>query len=108
MRQDARGFVWGDQAAFQFLFAELAPQQQASRSLPEFGPRLPLGAQYRPISPLDRRGHRDGNFASRSLHGGGVHAVLADGSVRFVADNIALATWRALLTIGTGETIADF
>src|SRR5262245_51886225 len=37
-----------------------------------------------------------GYRAARSRHSGGVNVVLADGSVRFVADSIALPTWRAL------------
>jgi prepilin-type N-terminal cleavage/methylation domain-containing protein/prepilin-type processing-associated H-X9-DG protein len=45
-------------------------------------------------------------FASR--HPGGLNFALADGSVRFVADAIDLATYRALATIRGGEVVADF
>jgi prepilin-type N-terminal cleavage/methylation domain-containing protein/prepilin-type processing-associated H-X9-DG protein len=41
--------------------------------------------------------------AARSKHTGGVNAALVDGSVRFVADGIDLATWRALGTRAGGE-----
>jgi prepilin-type processing-associated H-X9-DG protein len=37
--------------------------------------------------------------AARSYHTGGVNAIMADGSVHFIADNISLATWRALGTM---------
>jgi prepilin-type N-terminal cleavage/methylation domain-containing protein len=37
-------------------------------------------------------------FFARSFHAGGVQAVLADASVRFVADSIDTQTWRALGT----------
>jgi prepilin-type N-terminal cleavage/methylation domain-containing protein/prepilin-type processing-associated H-X9-DG protein len=41
--------------------------------------------------------------AARSFHPGGVNLLLCDGSVRFVRDSIALATWRALATRDGGE-----
>jgi prepilin-type N-terminal cleavage/methylation domain-containing protein/prepilin-type processing-associated H-X9-DG protein len=40
-----------------------------------------------------------------SKHSGGVNAAMGDGSVRFVQDNIALATWRAMGTINGGEVV---
>jgi prepilin-type N-terminal cleavage/methylation domain-containing protein/prepilin-type processing-associated H-X9-DG protein len=40
---------------------------------------------------------------SRSDHTGGVNALLMDGSVRFVANGISLATWRGLGTRAGGE-----
>lgn len=46
--------------------------------------------------------------AARSRHPGGVHIALADGSVRFVAQDIALTTWRAMGTIDGGETEVDY
>ncbi len=45
---------------------------------------------------------------ARSFHPGGVNTVMMDGSVRFVTDSIAQATWRALGTRSGGEVIADF
>jgi prepilin-type N-terminal cleavage/methylation domain-containing protein len=46
-------------------------------------------------------------LASRSRHEGGVQAALCDGSVRWVADTIALASWRALSTSQGAETLGD-
>ncbi len=43
----------------------------------------------------------------RSYHPGGVNAVLADGSVRFVADTIASPVWMALGTIAGGEVVGS-
>lgn len=51
------------------------------------------------------------NFAitsARSAHTGGVQVTLADGSVRFVSENIHLATWRALATRNGGELVGEF
>jgi len=46
--------------------------------------------------------------AARSLHTGGVHALLGDGSVRFVSSNIANTTWRNLGTISDGNVLSEF
>lgn len=43
-----------------------------------------------------------------SRHAGGVHILLADGSVRFVSQSINLATWRGLGTRRGGEVIGDY
>jgi prepilin-type processing-associated H-X9-DG protein len=43
----------------------------------------------------------------RSWHPGGVNLLLADGSVRFTKDSIALSLWRALATRASGEVISD-
>ena len=44
---------------------------------------------------------------ARSYHTGGVNALLMDGSVRFVSNTVALATWRALSTRAGGEVIGS-
>ena len=43
-----------------------------------------------------------------SLHVGGCHFMLGDGSVRFVSENIDLATYRNLSTIADGKTLGDW
>jgi prepilin-type processing-associated H-X9-DG protein len=43
---------------------------------------------------------------SRSYHPGGVNALLMDGSVRFVSNQIGLDVWRALATRAGGEVTA--
>jgi len=46
-----------------------------------------------------------GIVGARSNHPGGVHAGMADGSVRFVANGVRPAVWRALGTRAGGEVI---
>ncbi|MGE3806808.1 MAG: DUF1559 domain-containing protein [Gemmataceae bacterium] len=46
--------------------------------------------------------------AARSNHPGGVNAAMADGSVRFVTDNIDAATWIGLGSIDGGEVLGDY
>ena len=52
-----------------------------------------------------------GNRASqttRSKHPGGVQVAMADGSVRFIQDNIAIDTWRRLLAQGDGQVVGEY
>ena len=42
--------------------------------------------------------------AARSNHSGGVNVMLADGSLRFVGDEVEADVWSALATIAGGET----
>jgi prepilin-type processing-associated H-X9-DG protein len=41
------------------------------------------------------------------FHGGGVNALLADGSVRFIRQSISVQTFAALVTRNGGETVVD-
>jgi prepilin-type N-terminal cleavage/methylation domain-containing protein/prepilin-type processing-associated H-X9-DG protein len=47
-------------------------------------------------------------YSFRSRHAGGLQFVFADGSVHFIAQSIALTTYRALATTNGGEAIGDF
>jgi prepilin-type processing-associated H-X9-DG protein len=47
-----------------------------------------------------------GVFAARSYHPGGVHAAMADGSVRSVANGVNPQVWRALGTRAKGELVS--
>jgi len=47
------------------------------------------------------------SVTSRSYHPGGVQVSMSDGSVRFVAETIALQTWRAMATRAGGEVISN-
>ena len=47
-------------------------------------------------------------MAARSRHPGGVNALLADGSGRFVSENIAWDTWNWLGTTAGGEVLREF
>lgn len=45
--------------------------------------------------------------SARSRHPGGVNVIMGDGSLRFVQDDIALATWRAMGTMNGSEVISE-
>ncbi len=48
------------------------------------------------------------NAPARSHHTGGVHALLADGSVRFVSDNIHKGTWENLGNQADGQVVGEY
>jgi prepilin-type N-terminal cleavage/methylation domain-containing protein/prepilin-type processing-associated H-X9-DG protein len=67
-------------------------------------PCVSLGGPNRP--PGSSTNNQAGaHAASRSRHLGGVNIALADGSVRFVSDSVAQATWWALGTASGGESL---
>jgi prepilin-type processing-associated H-X9-DG protein len=43
-----------------------------------------------------------------AFHSGGMNVCLADGSVRFVTENVNAATFAALLTAKAGDLVGDF
>ena len=101
---DFRGFAWSDQVAGAFVHTDLGPNSP----LPDRCCPLPYWCngtshtdRYRPWTQGD--GSATDTGAARSMHGGGVNAVLADGSCRFINDTIDIATWRSLATIAGGE-----
>jgi prepilin-type processing-associated H-X9-DG protein len=49
-----------------------------------------------------------GIVPARSKHTGGVNVCLADGSVRFISDNINLLTWQLLGNARDGQVLGDF
>ena len=46
-------------------------------------------------------------MASRSRHPGGVYSLMADGSIRYVPNQIDIAVWRAMSTTRGGETMTQ-
>lgn len=59
------------------------------------------GPTYGPVS-------RTGILTARSLHTGGVQVGMADGTVRFVSNNIHTGTWNALGTVAGMESTGEF
>ena len=49
-----------------------------------------------------------GFFKVASLHVGGAHVGLCDGSVRFISENIDHVAWQSLSTRAGGEVVGDF
>ena len=47
-----------------------------------------------------------GFYAARSYHSGGINALMADGSVRFVSDTVNIDAWHAAATVAGGESVS--
>jgi prepilin-type processing-associated H-X9-DG protein len=71
------------------------------------GPCTSLGGPNRPPGNHNNN-QRQAHAAARSFHPSGVNVALADGSARFVSNNIAAVTWRALGTKDLGDPLGDF
>jgi len=52
--------------------------------------------------------NRQMTYAARSLHAGGVQVLLADGSCRFIGNNIAISTWNHLGLHRDGNILGEF
>ncbi|HET6425222.1 MAG TPA: DUF1559 domain-containing protein [Planctomycetaceae bacterium] len=68
--------------------------------------------QYNHVLPPNGRScmYPPGRIATtaNSQHTGGVHVLLCDGAVKFVSENINTPLWRAVGSIGGGETLGEF
>ncbi|QDT65426.1 DUF1559 domain-containing protein [Calycomorphotria hydatis] len=61
-----------------------------------------------PVAPDCIRWDSGGNAAARSQHIGGVQALIADGSVHFITENINLGVWRNLGARADGNVLSEF
>lgn len=69
------------------------------------------GVQYKINSPTTAGGSDnpyDANTVINSFHTGGVHGLLADGSVRFISNNIDFNTFANLCSRADGMPLGDF
>jgi len=48
------------------------------------------------------------NYPAQSVHTGGSHVLMGDGSVRLISDNINFATFQMLLTRDDGQVVGEF
>ena len=102
---DLRGFAWwGGGCHFETKLTPNSPLQDRTEQSCTPSVRLnPPCANRVRGNPQSEE-----SIAARSRHPSGVQAALCDGSVRFVSNNIALDTWRAVSTAHGGESNGDF
>jgi prepilin-type processing-associated H-X9-DG protein len=103
---DLRGFTWwGPGSGFETFLPPNA-------NLPDIMVENNYCQQGLPNPPCDpvkySSPNRPATIAARSRHPGGVNVALCDASVRFVAQTIAINTWRALSTTQGGEVLGEF
>jgi prepilin-type processing-associated H-X9-DG protein len=61
-----------------------------------------------PLAPCTSTSGGNRYNLARSWHEGGVHVTMADGSVRWVSENIGLSLYQALATRRGMEPIGEF
>ena len=106
---DYRGGFWNDQVQGSQVFVESTPNSSnpdrywksecnnmPAENLPCTDGSTETGASSQRTS------------VARSYHPGGVQALMADGSVHFISDNIDLLLYRSLATINGNEIIGGF
>ncbi len=97
---DTRGDVLNDDATFMdFAFMTINAPNQGTDVLQN----CTAGPQNPPCTVGTNK-----NIASRSRHLGGVNTLFADGSVRFIANEIPQAIWQALGTMDGTETTPGY
>lgn len=89
------GRDWAAGHAYQTLFNTTAPPNWKHRS-------AAFGGNFGECSD------RSGLWVARSRHKGGVQAGLADGSVRFISENLDLQTWHRLGARDDGQVLGEF
>ncbi len=104
---EIRGFALGDQPGGAQLYTELGPNSKLPDRL------YPCCGWHYPYPELNLPSiNGDGLFtdtaAARSRHVGGVQALLGDGSVRFISENINIFLWRGLSTMSGAEVLGEF
>ncbi|HZZ79057.1 MAG TPA: DUF1559 domain-containing protein [Gemmataceae bacterium] len=99
---DRRGRIWNAWVGENMVSTYYGPNTTNSDNCYSCG-------TVNPKSPCNPIGSGAGGIqTSRSYHTGGVHSALADGTVRFVANSIAIGTWNALGTRSGGDLVGDF
>jgi len=107
---DMRGYIWETNAAGGAIFTLHPP----NTSIPDIvngwnNDWCPPGSdQPENNRPCVKGDFLDTTGAARSMHPGGVQALLVDGSVRFVEETIDNGTWRRLAGMMDGEIIGNF
>ena len=109
--EDMRGYFWEATATGGATFTQYPP----NTSVPDIvvgwnndwcGPNSNLPSNNRPcVGDTDYLNHTS---TARSMHPGGVQALLADGSVHFVSETIAIGTWQALAAMRDGQVLKGF
>jgi prepilin-type N-terminal cleavage/methylation domain-containing protein len=116
-RADVRGMLWISNAAHCCVFTNTTPNSRIPDVLFRAGGVLCNEADPINQDPSmnllciegDTADPNSFNFAAaRSRHEGGVHALLTDGAVRFISENIDLGTWRNLGSMIDGKSLGEF
>jgi prepilin-type N-terminal cleavage/methylation domain-containing protein/prepilin-type processing-associated H-X9-DG protein len=107
---DNRGAIYSNLGGMPYFFSQLYPPNSSIPDRTYSCPSSKTDARA-PCETMASTGSgfaRNGYVMARSYHSGGVNVLMADGAVRFVSDNINLATYQAIGTRGGNETVGEF
>jgi prepilin-type N-terminal cleavage/methylation domain-containing protein/prepilin-type processing-associated H-X9-DG protein len=105
---DFRGHIWHDATSSNpshcpNIFMTINPPNS---SIPDDA-LCGTPASPEPLMPCNSPGNTNARInTARSRHPGGVHVLFADGTARFVSNNIAVATFRALGSMDGNEPVS--
>ena len=108
---DIRGAIWVDEPGSAFVFS-LPPAAVGGVYTPNTAANdvlyhcTSLPGQNRPCIQ-NQANNGELSAASRSMHSGGVHVVLCDGTARFVSNAVSPATWAAAATIAGNDAVGN-
>jgi prepilin-type processing-associated H-X9-DG protein len=97
---DVRGRIWNPARQGGTWFSTLAPPNSATNDTLQYCQSIP-SAPCTPSTSLAP----DIVIYARSRHTNGVNAAMADGSLRFVSNNVTPQNWQAAGTRGGGESL---
>jgi len=109
---DVRGMMWSTIPGGASFMSRLAPNNPIDYyRTGVVGDSLnqPMFCVNEPVQGLPCEGNAGDKGAyggARSRHSGGINALMADGSVRFVKNTVSMPTWLGLNTIAGGEVIS--
>ena len=101
---DLRGFTWWSNGTFFTTY--ISPNGAGPDALPSASYCNNQPQQGMPCAAATTS--RPTMYAARSQHTGGVQTLLCDGSVKFISENINLASWRALSSTRGSEVVGAF
>jgi prepilin-type N-terminal cleavage/methylation domain-containing protein/prepilin-type processing-associated H-X9-DG protein len=98
---DWRGDIHNDDGVFKFM--TLTTPNTTAPDVVNWAVPVPDPDRWMPVTTAGAQYN-----TARSRHPGGVNASLCDGSVRFITNTIALATWQALGSRNGREPVAAY
>jgi prepilin-type N-terminal cleavage/methylation domain-containing protein/prepilin-type processing-associated H-X9-DG protein len=98
--EDPRGVFWLDRAGSSNIYTRFTPNTPISDIFRE-GECYSAAKLNLPCGSAKQEALN--SASSRSRHAGGVNVIMADGSVRFVGNDVSQAAWSAMVTTAGGE-----